>query len=180
MKWPGSRAALVFFLLGIMIPVHAVLIPVYIQLQSLRDFIDARIVVMIPYAAFGLSTSILIFSGYFHTLAKEVEEAAVMDGYSIIGTFFKIIVPLSPPVIATVSILSFIHSWNELLFGLVFLKQPGMQTIPVALLQFKGMYSTNWSTMLAAITMTTVPSVIVYMLLQDKIVQGITDGAVKS
>lgn len=180
MKWRGSRLVLGFFLLGIMIPVHSTLIPLYINLQGLRDVMDPRIVLLIPYIAFGIPTSILILSGYFSTLSREVEEAAVIDGCSLIGTFFRIILPISTPALATVGILAFIHSWNELLYALVFLRETELQTIPVSILKFMGFYSTDWSKVLASISITMIPSIIIYMFLQDKIVQGVTAGAVKS
>lgn len=180
MKWRGSRLVLGFFLLGIMIPVHSTLIPLYINLQGLRDVMDPRIVLLIPYIAFGIPTSTLILSGYFSTLSREVEEAAVIDGCSLIGTFFRIILPISTPALATVGILAFIHSWNELLYALVFLRETELQTIPVSILKFMGFYSTDWSKVLASISITMIPSIIIYMFLQDKIVQGVTAGAVKS
>jgi raffinose/stachyose/melibiose transport system permease protein len=163
-----------------MVPGHTTLIPVYLNLQGLRDVLDDRIVLIIPYVAGGLSQAILILSGYFSSLSKEIEEAAVMDGASLIGIFFKIILPISMPAIATVSIFSFIFTWNELLYGLVFIEKTEHQTIPVAILKFVGFYSTDWSKVLASIALTMIPSLLVYMVAQNKIVQGITDGAVKS
>jgi raffinose/stachyose/melibiose transport system permease protein len=179
MKWKGSKWALGFFLIGIMIPVHSTLIPLYISLQGLRDIVDPRFVLLIPYVAFGIPTSILILSGYVSTLSKEIEEAAVIDGSSLIGVFFRIIVPISIPALATVAILAFIHSWNELLYAMVFLRETEKQTIPVAILKFVGFYSTDWSNVFACITITVVPSILIYLFLQDKIVQGMTSGAVK-
>jgi raffinose/stachyose/melibiose transport system permease protein len=180
MKWMGSKAVLMFVMLGIMVPVHSTLIPLYINLQPLMEHLDNRVVLLLPYIAFGLPTSVLIFSGYFSTLSKEMEEAAVIDGASMIGTFFRIILPISTPAISTVSILSFIGHWNELLFALVFLRDSEMQTVPVALLQFMGFYSTDWSKILSSISITIIPSFVVYAFLQNRIVQGFTAGAVKA
>jgi raffinose/stachyose/melibiose transport system permease protein len=180
MKWRGSRWALAYILLGIMVPGHATLIPIYLNLQSLRDVVDERLILLIPYVAGGLSQAILILSGYFLSLSREIEEAGVMDGSSLIGIFFRIIIPISMPAIATVTIFSFIFTWNELLYGLVFLQKTSEQTIPVAILRFVGFYSTDWSKVLASVSMTMIPSIVLYMLGQDKIVQGITDGAIKS
>jgi raffinose/stachyose/melibiose transport system permease protein len=180
MKWGGSKAVLAYILLGIMVPGHATLIPVYLNLQGMRDVLDDRIILIIPYVAGGLSQAILILSGYFSSLSKEIEEAAVVDGASLIGIFFKIIIPISMPAIATISIFSFIFTWNELLYGLVFIEKTEHQTIPVAILKFVGFYSTDWSKVLASIALTMIPSLLVYMVAQNKIVQGITDGAVKS
>jgi raffinose/stachyose/melibiose transport system permease protein len=177
--WKGSKLTLSFFLLGIMVPAHAYLVPVYITLLPLNDFLDPRVVLMIPYIAFGFPVSILIFTGYFSTLPRTLEEAAIIDGYSMIGIFFKIILPISMPAVATVGILSFISSWNELLYALIFLRQDEMQTIPVAILRVVGFASTDWSKVLASITITIIPTIIVYIFLQDKIVKGMTAGAIK-
>ncbi len=180
MKWKGSKLVLGFILLGIMVPSHATLIPVYLNLQVFRDLVDDRMILLIPYIAGGLAQSILILSGYFHTLSREIEEAAVMDGSTLIGVFFKIILPISVPAIATVSIFSFIFTWNELLYALVFLESSTDHTIPVAILKFIGFYSTDWSKVLASIALTMIPSIAFYMIFQNRIVQGISDGAVKS
>ncbi|MFH5183323.1 carbohydrate ABC transporter permease [Paenibacillus sp. TAB 01] len=179
LKWKGSKAVLGLILLGIMIPVHSTLIPIYLDLQSYNKWIDPRILLMLPYAAFGIPTSVLILTGYYATISRDMEEAAVIDGSSLIGCFFRIILPISMPAIATVAILSFIHSWNELLYALIFLKKTASQTLPVALLQFMGFYSTDWAQVLAAITVGMVPGILIYMILQNYIVQGITAGAVK-
>ncbi|MEK3911584.1 carbohydrate ABC transporter permease [Paenibacillus sp. FSL H7-0331] len=179
LNWKGSRMVLGVILLGIMIPVHSTLIPIYLDLQAFNNYVDTRILLMLPYIAFGIPTSILILSGYYATISKDMEEAAVIDGSSIIGCFFKIIFPISMPAIATVAILSFIHSWNELLYALIFLRKTEAQTLPVALLQFMGFYSTDWAQVLAAITVAMLPGVLIYMFLQNYIVQGITAGAVK-
>lgn len=180
MKWKLNKYVFAFILLGIMVPGHATLIPVYLNLQGIRGVLDDRVLLLIPYIAGGISQAVLILAGYFSTLSREIEEAAVMDGSSLIGVFFRIIIPISIPAIATVSIFSFISTWNELLYALVFLKSTSEQTIPVAILKFVGFYSTDWSKVLASISITMIPSILVYMVAQDRIVQGITDGAVKS
>lgn len=179
MKWKLSKLALGFFLLGILVPVHATLIPLYTMFQGLRQVVDARIVLIIPYIAFGLPTSIFILCGYFRTLPTELEEAAVIDGTTVIGAFFRVILPVTKPALATAGIFTFIGAWNELLFALVFLQQGNTQTIPVALLQFVGQYSTNWAYVFAAIVITIVPSIVFYVILQNKIVEGTTAGAIK-
>lgn len=179
LKWRASKWVLGFILLGILIPVHSTLIPLYINLQQLRGIINPKLVLLLPYAAFGLPTSILILAGYFSKLPRELEESAVLDGCSLIRAFFRIIVPASTPALATVGIFSFMGAWNELLFALVFLIRTEDQTIPVAILKYMGAYSTEWSKVLASIVVTIAPSLIVYVILQNKIVQGMTAGSIK-
>ncbi|WP_313639095.1 carbohydrate ABC transporter permease [Paenibacillus sp.] len=178
LKWKGSKLTLSFFMLGLLIPVHSTLIPIYMSLQGLREFLDPRIVIVLPYIVFALPTAIMVLSGYFFTLPKELEESAVLDGCCIRTTFIRIILPISTPAMATVGILTFMATWNELLFSLVFLIKPEYQTIPVAILQFTGL-STDWTKVLASIAITIAPSLVLYMCLQNKIIQGVTAGSVK-
>ncbi|TFE23570.1 carbohydrate ABC transporter permease [Cohnella luojiensis] len=178
LKWKGSKFVLAFFLLGLLIPVHSTLIPIYISLQGLREYLDPRLVIVLPYAVFGLPTAIMILSGYFSTLPRELEESAVLDGSSIPGVFARIIIPISAPAMSTVAIFTFMGTWNELLFSLVFLIKSEYQTVPVAILQFMGL-STDWPKVLASISLTIAPSLVVYMFLQNKIIQGVTAGSVK-
>ncbi|MCQ6561353.1 carbohydrate ABC transporter permease [Paenibacillus mendelii] len=178
LKWQGSKLVLAFFLLGLLIPVHSTLIPIYISLQGLREYLDPRLVIVLPYVVFGLPTAIMILSGYFSTLPRELEESAVLDGSSIPGVFARIIIPISAPAMSTVAIFTFMGTWNELLFSLVFLIKSEYQTVPVAILQFMGL-STDWPKVLASIALTIAPSLLVYMFLQNKIIQGVTAGSVK-
>lgn len=178
LKWKLSAPVMSLFLLGMMIPTHAVVIPL-LSIFNKMGLINFYFLVIIPNVAFGLPIGILIISGFFQTIPKEIEEAAIIDGASIIGTFFKIICPVSVSSMITVSVISFITVWNDLLFPQIFLSNPDKMTLPVGLSAFKGRYSTDYVGMIAAVVITIIPTIIIYSTLHDKIIDGMTAGAVK-
>jgi raffinose/stachyose/melibiose transport system permease protein len=108
-----------------------------------------------------------------------LEEAAVIEGCSLIRSFFNIILPMTKPAIATISIFSFMGIWNELMFALVFLQRAVVQTLPLGILRFTGLYATQWQPTMAAIVIAMIPSLIIYSILQEKIIGGMTAGSLK-
>ncbi len=178
LKWKMSKYVMALFLSGIMIPVHSTLIPLYVSLRPISK-IDERLALMIPYVVFGLPVAIFIVSNYMKSIPLSLEEAAVIEGSSLIKSFFKIIVPMTLPAIATVSIFSFMGIWNELMFALVFLQRSVVQTLPLGVLRFTGLYTTQWQPTMAAIVIAMVPSLVVYIVLQEKIIGGMTAGSIK-
>ena len=141
--------------------------------------LNKHISLVLPYVAFALPTSIFILSGFMATFPKEIEEAAVIDGCSMKGVFWRIIFPLSKSSIATISIFNFVTAWNELMFALIFMTSDSKMTLPVSLTRFKGQYSTSWTIQLAAVVIMVLPSLIAYFFLNDKIIKSLTIGAVK-
>ena len=178
LKWKLSGPVLAIFLIGVMIPIHSTLIPLFIVFNKIK-ITDQYIALILPYVAFALPTSIFILTGFMGTFPKEIEEAAVMDGCSMMGVFWRIILPLSKSAIATITVFNFVSMWNELMFALIFMSSPAKMTLPVSLTRFKGQYSTNWSVQLAATTIMIIPSILVYMFLNNRIIEGVTAGAVK-
>lgn len=178
LKWKMSKLVMALFMTGIMIPVHSTLIPLYVSLRPISK-IDERLALMIPYVVFGLPVAIFIISNYMKSIPLSLEEAAVIEGSSLIKSFFKIIVPITSPAIATVSIFSFMGIWNELMFALVFLQRAAVQTLPLGILRFTGLYTTQWQPTMAAIVIAMIPSLIVYIILQEKIIGGMTAGSIK-
>lgn len=178
MIWKLSKYVMMFFLIGVMIPVHATLIPLYRLFNSV-NMIGSPFCLIIIYTAVSLPMSIFILSGFFKMLPRELEEAAAIDGYSIFRIFWKIIIPLSKPAIATVTIFNFIGFWNELLFALVFMSNINYMTLPVGLTNFIGRYFTDYTGMLAAIMLSFVPSLLVYIFLHENIIKGMTSGSLK-
>jgi raffinose/stachyose/melibiose transport system permease protein len=179
MKWRFSNLALLFFLMGLMIPVHSTIIPIYIGMQPIINSLGARVAIILPYIAFSLPISVFILSNFMKSIPNSLEEAAVIDGCSIFQVFTRIIVPMSLPAVATVTIFNFIATWNELLFALVFLNKNTEQTLPLGIVQFAGRYSVEWTPTLAAVSIAIIPSILVYVLLQEKLIKGMTAGAVK-
>ncbi|AGC68682.1 putative ABC transporter permease protein ORF2 [Thermoclostridium stercorarium subsp. stercorarium DSM 8532] len=178
LKWKLSGAVLDFFLLGVMIPIHSTLIPLFLMFNKIK-LTNNYLSLILPYVAFALPTSIFILTGFMSTIPREVEEAFIIDGGSMAGVFWKIIFPLSKSPIATISIFNFVSMWNELMFALIFMSDQNKMTLPVCLTRFKGQYSTNWTVQLAAVVIMVIPSIAVYLLLSDRIIESMTVGAVK-
>lgn len=177
-KWKLSGFVMGVFLVGIMIPIHSTLIPLFMVFNRVK-LLNSYISLILPYVAFALPTSIFILGGFMATFPKEIEEAAVIDGCSMKGVFWRMIFPLSKSSIATISIFNFVNAWNELMFALIFMSDDNKMTLPVSLTRFKGQYSTSWTIQLAAVVIMVLPSLITYFFLNDKIIKSLTIGAVK-
>ena len=178
MKWKLSGAAMVFFLTGMMVPIHATLIPLYTMFSAI-GFLNSYLSLIVPYVVFTFCQSIYIMRGFFGNIPKEMEEAAVIDGCSIWRAFWRIIMPISTAGIFTIGLFTFNGTWNELLVGLIFTNSKAIRTLPVGLTSFVGQYSTNYTPMFAAIVIAILPTIIVYCCFSNKIVGGLTAGAVK-
>lgn len=178
LRWRLSKLVLALFLLGLSIPMHAAVVPLFAMFNKLQ-LVNTYLAVIIPHVVFAMPIAILILTSFFSTIPHEVEEAAVMDGCSIWGVFFKIICPMAVPSLVTVAVITFINAWNDLLLPQIFLSDPEMMTLPVGLTAFQGRYSTDYVAMIAAVVITIIPTIVVYSLLHKKIISGMTAGAVK-
>lgn len=178
MKWKLSEATHTFFLVGMMVPVHCVLIPLFVRFAKL-GLTNSRIGLMIPYITFSLPTTIFLLTGFFKSMPGELFEAAAIDGCSIFGCFFKIALPLCRTGLFVSGLMTFVGNWNELLLAMVFISDPAKKTLPVTLTYFVGPYATNYVQMFAAIIIAIAPTVIVYCLFSNQIVEGLTTGAIK-
>lgn len=177
MQWKLKGVVYSLFIMGIMIPIHAALLPLYIVINKLK--LSGYSALLIPYIAFAIPMSILILSGFYKSIPKDIEEAALIDGCSIYGTFFKIILPIVRPAIATVSIFTFIGTWNELMFANTFVNNSQFRTLTVGIMSFAGQYSTEWGVIGAGMVIATLPTVIIYMFLSEQVQESLVAGAVK-
>ena len=167
-----------YFVLGMLIPLHALLVPIYIQFKS-SGMINHWYTLLFPYIAFGLPISIVLVESYIRTIPKEFEEAAAIDGCSFSKTLFSIILPLTMPILATVAIIQFFSVWNEFSFALILVNKDILRTVPVGLTTFKSAYITNYPRMMAAIMITMLPVMILYFIFSKRIIEGMTTGAIK-
>lgn len=167
-----------FFSLGLMIPLHAVLLPVFIMLRKLK-MLDSYPALIIPYIAFALPIAIFFMIGFFKTLPKELEEAAFIDGCNIYRTFFSVMLPLVKPALATISIFTFLSTWNEMMFAITFINSEKYRTLTVGIMQMVGQYTTDWGTLGAGLVVATIPTVMIYLLLSNQVQSGMINGAVK-
>jgi raffinose/stachyose/melibiose transport system permease protein len=178
MKWKWSNSTLLFFLMGMMIPLHATLVPLFIFLKR-TSLYDTPFALILPYVAFAIPMAIYIFVGFFKTIPREMEEAACLDGMSIYGIFIRIMVPLIRPAIATVAIFTYLSCWNELMFAISFISKPQWKTLTVGIMGMVGMYATNWGALGAGLVVATVPTLIIYLMMSGEIQKSFTTGALK-
>jgi raffinose/stachyose/melibiose transport system permease protein len=178
MKWRGSKFVLGLFMVGLMIPVHSTLIPLFSTFTKIQ-LIDNPLSVILAYTAFNLPITIMILLGFYEALPWEVEEAAVMDGASIYHIFFRITLPMTKPVIATAAIINMIYNWNEFVFVNTFISSDSFKTLTVGIQNFIGQYTTDWGAIGATLVISILPILIAFIILSDRIVEGIASGSVK-
>jgi len=178
MKWRLSGAFYALLVVGLIIPLHATLLPNFFIFKQIH-LLDTYGALIFPYVAFGLPFCTLIFCGFLETIPRALEEAAVLDGLRIPGVLFRIIMPITRPVIATVGVFSFLNCWNEFIMALTYLRSDIYKTLPFSLLQFTGQYSNNYAAQAAVMTIIAIPSVVMYLLFTDQITNGISHGSVK-
>lgn len=178
MQWKLSGFIKTLLMLGMMIPIHATLLPNF-KLYTMLHITDTIWALLIPYAAFSLPQAMFLMTGFIEALPIELEEAAVMDGCGIYRIVFCIVTPLLKPSIATVAIMTFLNNWNEFIMASTYLSTPKWKTLPFSVLEFTGQYSSNYAVQFAVMALTATPAVIVYIILNKHITKGVAMGAVK-
>jgi ABC-type sugar transport system, permease component len=178
MRWKLSKVALNVFLLGMMIPTYAIVIPLFSTFNFLQ-ILNTHLAVIIAQVAGCFPMAIFILTGFFSIIPKDIEEAAVIDGCGMLRMFFRIIMPISKSSIVTVAVITFLGTWNDLLLPQIFLSDQPKMTLPVGLMAFQGQYTTNFVGMIAAVIVTIIPTVVVYIFLHKNIMEGMVAGAVK-
>lgn len=178
MRWKLRSAVLGLFMIGLMIPVHSTLIPLFSFFKKLY-LIDTQFSVILSYTAFNLPITIMIMLGFYAVLPKEVEEAAIMDGCSVNRLFLQIILPMTLSVIMTAAIINMIYNWNEFIFVNTFISTDSLKTLTVGVQNFVGQYATNWGAIGATLMISIMPILIVFLLLSNRIVEGLAAGSVK-
>lgn len=178
MIWKGREVTLKIILMGMMVPIHVALLPLFIILSK-AHILNSYWSLIIPYIAFGLPMAIYLFTSFMESLPREMEEAAAIDGCGIYQMFLRIIFPLIRPAIATVSIFTFISSWNELMFAVTFINKAEYKTLTVGIMSMVGAYTTKWGEIGAGLMIATIPTVIMYLLLSEQVQKSLVAGAVK-
>ncbi len=178
MQWRLSMPVKTILLLGMMIPIHATLLPNY-KIYNMLGLTDTIWALLIPYVAFSLPQAMFLMTSFIDSIPIELEEAAVIDGCGIYRIVFQILIPLLKPSIATVSIMTFLNNWNEFMMASTYLSTPKWKTLPFSVLEFTGQYSSNYAVQFAVMALTAAPAVIVYIVLNKHITKGVAAGAVK-
>lgn len=177
-KFKFSKAIYGGFLVGMLIPVHSLMIPIYVIFSKL-GLNDRLLTLVLPYVAFQLPVAMYIVESYIHSIPVEVEEAAAIDGANFSTILFKIVFPMTLPALTTAGIIAFFYCWNEFSFALVLTTQETLRTIPLGLTMFNGSYTTNYPMLMAAMTIAIAPALILYGLFSKNIMNGMLAGAVK-
>jgi len=176
--WKYKKAMNSFFMLGLTIPIHASIVPIYVTLSKL-NMLSTYSALIIPYSAFSLSMGILVSTGFMNEIPRDLDEAACIDGCGVWGVFLRIIAPLMKPAVATIGIYTFLQCWNELMFANIFISDSAYKTLPVGIQALSGQYTTDWGPIGAALVVATFPTLIVYIFLSKKIQASFIAGAVK-
>ncbi len=179
MKWKLSNIILIIFLLGLMIPVHATLLPLFILFRKIK-LLNTYWSLILPYTVFSMPVAIFILTGFFKTIPKEMEESAFLDGCSIFQSFLKIILPMINPAIVTVAILTYLFAWNELMFAITFISRTAFRTITAGIQSMAGQYHTDWGAIGAGLVVSTIPTIIIYSIMSNQVQNSLVNaGSVK-
>ncbi|MBI1244050.1 MAG: ABC transporter permease subunit [Alphaproteobacteria bacterium] len=178
LRFFGSRMLLNYFTMGLLFPAATAILPLFIKVRDL-GLLDTYFGVVLPQVAFALAMSILLFRRFFRDLPSELLEAALVDGCSYPRFFRFVTLPLSRPILATVGTITFVHSWNAYLLPLVMLNSDAMYPWPLGIMVYQGEFTADWHLILAFITLTILPTFLLFVLAQKHIVAGLTAGAVK-
>jgi raffinose/stachyose/melibiose transport system permease protein len=177
-KFHGSRFIVLLLSSSLLIPTAALLMPIYI-IMTRTGLYDTRTGLVVVYAALGLPTSFFILRSHFQGIPHEIEEAAYLDGCGFVHTFAAIVLPMVKSGLATAGILQFLTSWNEFMFALILTKSNTVRTLPLALTYFTSQFSFNYTAMFAALVLVILPSVIIYVLMQEQVTDSLVSGSVK-
>ena len=163
---------------GIMVPVSALMVPVFILIKNLGLY-DTKLALILTYSAMGLPLSIFIIRGFMNTIPRELEEAGVIDGCNFYQIFSKIILPLSRAGIVTAITFQFLYCWNEFIYAMLLTSSQTNRTVQVGIRFFSNQFTTDYTSMFAAITISIIPAIAGYVLFQRQIISGLTSGAIK-
>ena len=177
-RFKGRSVIYGFFMLGLVVPTYAWLLPIFIQFKQL-GLLDHYWTLALPYSAFALPMSVFLVESFVKSIPTEMEEAAMLEGCSIVNILRIIIFPLCTPILVTILILVFNNSWNELPFGLVLINLDKLRTVPVALTMFTGTYTVDYPYLVTALVIAVLPVISFYVFFSKRIMEGMTAGAVK-
>ena len=179
LRFFGDRFLMSYIQLGLLFPLATAIVPIFIRIRGL-GLLDSHWGVILPQVAFSLAMGVLLIRNAFKQLPSELLDAAMMDGCGYFRYFLFITLPLSGPILATVAVISFVESWNGYLLPLIVLNSESRYPWTLGLMAYQGQYMTSWQLVLAFITLTILPAILMFLMAQRWIVAGLTAGAVKS
>jgi raffinose/stachyose/melibiose transport system permease protein len=173
-----SRPLFAIVVAGLVIPVHVTLIPVYLLTTRLGIY-DTLWALIGPYVAFNLPISVFVLTEFMREIPRELEEAARMDGAGPVTIFWRVVLPLSRPGLATVGIYNAVALWNEFVFAYVLTSSPARRTLPLAIWDYQGQYSANIPLIMAVLSLSALPLILIYIVAQERVTGGMLAGALK-
>jgi len=174
----GREVLFTVFTVGLLFPFAVAILPLYVVLRKL-ELLDNPLGVILPQAAFGLPVTIIILRTFFRSIPAEVEESATLDGCTPFGFFWRILLPMARPALATVSVLAIVASWNNFLLPLVVFNDASWWTLPLGVKQFQGQYASETGKILAYVVLAMIPSLAFYAVAERQLIGGLTSGATK-
>lgn len=177
-RFPGRETMFTVFALGLLFPAAAAILPLYVLLRSV-GLLNNPMGVALPQAAFGIPLTIIILRPFFRAIPVELEDAASIDGCSRFGFFWRVLLPLSRPALATVGILALVGSWNAFLLPLLILGSNDQWTLPLGVMNFTQQYSQDLALVLAFTSLSMVPALLFYVIAERQLIGGLTSGAIK-
>ena len=178
-KYAKHKLLYMYFIIGMMIPVQAIVVPMFVNLRNM-GLNNTRLGIVVVYTVMELGFAIFVMTGFIkRSVPNELLEAAAIDGCSMVGTFFKIVIPLAKTGIATVGTFVFLHIWNEFFFALIFLTNSKLASLNLTTFKLRGQYSSDYGLLAAGIIVLAVPALVIYAIFQEQVVKGLTAGAVK-
>jgi raffinose/stachyose/melibiose transport system permease protein len=177
-EFPGREALFTLFAIGLLFPAAVAILPLYILLRTV-GLLNNPLGVALPLAAFGIPLTIIILRPFFRSIPAELEDAAAIDGCGRLGFFWRVLLPLSRPALATVAILALVGSWNAFLLPLLVLGGPEQWPLPLGVFNFSSQYSQDVAPILAYTSLSMIPALVFYVFAERQLIGGLTSGAVK-
>ncbi|HEY8425750.1 MAG TPA: carbohydrate ABC transporter permease [Limnochordales bacterium] len=174
----GRQWVYLFFLAGIMVPIRLGILPLFLLMKQLH-LLNTHWALIFTYAASGMPMSVFLLTGFLRSLPGELREAARIDGCTEFQAFWKVMLPLVRPALATVAIVNFVPWWNDMFFPLLFIQSDRLKTIPLGMTIFFGQYQTDWGLLFAGMVLASLPLVALYLAMSRQFIAGLTAGAVK-
>lgn len=177
-RYKLSTPIYLLFLSGIMLPLKAAIIPLFLIVRNLQ-LLDSHVALVCVFAAMGLPSTVFILAGFMRTIPRDLEDAARIDGSNDFGIYRRVIIPLSAPSIALVTIYNTVPIWNDFFFPLVFIRQDTLKTLPVGISSFFGQYQIDWALVFTSLSIAILPMLVLYLFMSRYFIKGITAGAIK-
>jgi len=177
-KYRLSTLVYLLFLSGIMLPLKAAIIPLFLIIRNL-GLMNTHLSLIFVFAAMGIPSTVFILAGFMRTIPRDLEDAARIDGSNDFGIYRRVIMPLSAPSIALVTIYNMVPIWNDFFFPLVFIQRDRLKTLPLGMSTFFGQFQINWALVFTALSIAILPMLIMYLFMSKYFIKGMTAGALK-